>query len=61
MRKCFHTRKVFQIVKANQRDKLVFRADIFAQFFPKGYTAEQMEKTILRLLKERQARNRDAR
>ena len=45
--------------KANQRDRLTFRADTFAQFFPKSYTAEQMEQEILRLLKQRQERSRD--
>lgn len=45
--------------KANQRDRLTFRADTFAQFFPKSYTVEQMEQEILCLLKQRQARSRD--
>lgn len=45
--------------KANQRDRLTFRADTFAQFFPKSYTVEQMEQEILRLLKQRQARSRN--
>ena len=45
--------------KANQRDRLTFRADTFAQFFPKSYTVEQMEQEILRLLKQRQERSRD--
>lgn len=40
-------------LKANQKDKITFRADSFAEFFPKGYTPEQMEKSIIRMLKER--------
>ena len=46
--------KIMSEQKANQRDKLIFRADKFAAYFPKGYTAEQMEKSILRMLTERQ-------
>ena len=45
--------------KANQRERLTFRADTFAQFFPKSYSVEQMEQEILRLLKQRQERSRD--
>ena len=40
-------------LKANQQDKLTFRKDTFAQYFPKGYTARQMEESIINLLKER--------
>ncbi len=40
-------------LKANQQDKLTFRKDTFAQYFPKGYTAKQMEESIINLLKER--------
>ncbi len=46
--------KIMSEQKANQRDKLTFRADKFAAYFPKGYTAEQMENSILRMLAERQ-------
>ncbi|SMC63292.1 ParB/RepB/Spo0J family partition protein [Papillibacter cinnamivorans] len=46
--------KIMSEQKANQRDKLTFRADKFAAYFPKGYTAEQMEQSILRMLAERQ-------
>lgn len=46
--------KIMSEQKANQRDKLTFRTDKFAAYFPKGYTAEQMEKSILRMLAERQ-------
>lgn len=40
-------------LKANQQDKLTFRKDTFAAYFPKGYTAKQMEESIINLLKER--------
>ena len=40
-------------LKANQQDKLTFRKDAFAAYFPKGYTAKQMEESIINLLKER--------
>ena len=46
--------KIMSEQKANQRDKLTFRADKFAAYFPKGYTAEQMEASILSMLAERQ-------
>ena len=40
-------------LKANQQDKLTFRKDTFAAYFPKGYTAKQMEDSIISMLKER--------
>lgn len=40
-------------LKANQQDKLTFRKDTFAAYFPKGYTAKQMEESIINMLKER--------
>jgi len=46
--------KIMSEQKANQKDKLTFRADKFAAYFPKGYTAEQMERSILQMLAERQ-------
>ena len=46
--------KIMSEQKANQKDKLTFRADKFAAYFPKGYTAEQMENSILQMLAERQ-------
>ncbi|NCB52164.1 MAG: hypothetical protein EOM54_09825 [Clostridia bacterium] len=46
--------KIMSEQKANQKDKLTFRADKFAAYFPKGYTAEQMEESILKMLAERQ-------
>lgn len=45
--------KIMTQQKANQRERLSFAADKFAAFFPKGYTAEQMENSILKLLEER--------
>ena len=39
--------------KANQQEKLCFRKDTFEQFFPKGFTAKQMEDSIINMLKER--------
>jgi ParB family chromosome partitioning protein len=46
--------KIMSEQKANQKDKLTFRADKFAAYFPKGYTVEQMENSILQMLAERQ-------
>ena len=40
-------------LKANQQDKLTFRKDTFEACFPKGYTAKQMEESIINMLKER--------
>lgn len=45
--------KIMSEQKANQKDKLTFRADKFAAYFPKGYTAEQMEQFTLKMLAER--------
>lgn len=39
--------------KANQQEKLCFRKDTFEQYFPKGFTAKQMEDSIINMLKER--------
>lgn len=39
--------------KANQQDKICFRADTFAAYFPKDYTPAQMQSVIIDLLKER--------
>jgi len=40
-------------LKANQQDKLTFRKATFEAYFPKGYTAKQMEESIINMLKER--------
>ena len=45
--------KIIGEEKANQRDQVSFRADKFSAYFPKGYTAEQMEKSILNMLEDR--------
>jgi len=39
--------------KPNQKEQLRFQTDKLRQYFPKGYTAEQMEKAIFKLLEER--------
>lgn len=38
--------------KKPERDKLIFTGDKLRKFFPKSYTPEQMETTILRLLEQ---------
>ena len=40
--------------KPNQKTQVRIQTDKLRQYFPNGYTAEQMEKTILKLLEERQ-------
>ena len=46
--------------KANQREKISFRTDEVRKFFPKDYTAAQMQAVILKLLDEYQRkRQRD--
>ncbi len=45
--------KIMSEQKANQKDKLTFQAEKFASYFPKGYTIEQMEESIIRMLDER--------
>ena len=50
--------------KANQIDKISFRTEDLRKFFPKGYTAAQMTRDILKgleLMKQRRDRSRDAR
>ena len=39
--------------KANQKDRISFRADTFAGFFPKGTSVEKMQEIILDILKQR--------
>lgn len=39
--------------KANQKDRISFRADTFAGFFPKGTSVEKMQEIILDMLKQR--------
>ena len=48
--------------KPNQREQLRIPTDRLRQYFPKHYTVEQMEQTVIKLLEERQKkiqRNRD--
>jgi ParB family chromosome partitioning protein len=53
--------------KPNQKEQIKIKTENVKGYFPKGYTARQMEQTILKLLaewqqrRERAARNRDAR
>jgi len=51
--------------KPNQKEQIKLKADNIRNFFPKGYTARQMEDTILKLLadwqRKREQKNRDAR
>ena len=55
--------RIFAIMtqpKANQREKISFRADEVRKFFPKDYTTAQMQAVILKLLDEYQRkRQRD--
>ena len=55
--------RIFSIMtqpKANQREKISFRTDEVRKFFPKDYTAAQMQAVILKLLDEYQRkRQRD--
>ena len=55
--------RIFTIMtqpKANQREKISFRADEVRKFFPKDYTTAQMQAVILKLLDEYQRkRQRD--
>jgi len=56
---------IFEIMteeKANQKEQIKLKKDNIKRFFPKGYTAQQMENTILKLLEEwqrRRERNRN--
>jgi ParB family chromosome partitioning protein len=51
--------------KPNQKEQIKLKADNIRPFFPKGYTARQMEDAIMKLLadwqRKREQRNRDAR
>ncbi|MEM5768452.1 MAG: chromosome partitioning protein ParB, partial [Bacillota bacterium] len=38
--------------KPNQQDKLKIKRDQIAKYFPKDYTAQQIEDTILKLLED---------
>lgn len=48
--------------KSNQKEQIKLKKDTIKDFFPKGYTAQQMEQIILKLLEDwqrRRERNRD--
>lgn len=51
-------------VKANQKEKVSFRMDDIRRYFPKSYTTQDIQKTIMRLIEkeyERKQRQRDTR
>lgn len=51
-------------VKANQKEKVSFQIDDIRRYFPKSYTTQDIQKTIMRLIEkeyERKQRQRDAR
>ena len=55
---------IMQEEKANQQEKVSFKTGDLRKFFPKSYSAAQMQETILKLLSEYQRkrqRSRDAR
>ena len=48
--------------KANQKEKVSFKTDELSRFFPKNYTAQDMQKAILQIVEadyRRRQRNRD--
>lgn len=48
--------------KANQKEKVSFKAEDLRRFFPKSYTTQDMEKAILQIVEadyRRRQRNRD--
>lgn len=56
--------KIFSIMtqpKANQKEKISFRTDDVRKFFPKNYTAAQMQEVILKLLGEYQRKRERSR
>ena len=59
--------KIFTIMtqpKPNQQEKISFKVSEIRNYFPRGYTASQMTRDILKgleLLKQQRQRNRDAR
>ena len=56
---------IFAIIreeKANQKEKVSFKTDELSRFFPKNYTAQDMQKAILQIVEadyRRRQRNRD--
>lgn len=47
---------IMQEEKANQQEKISFRAGDLRKFFPKSYSTAQMQDTILKLLTDYQRR-----
>ena len=50
--------------KPNQQEKISFKVSGIREYFPRGYTASQMTRDILKgleLLRQQRQRNRDAR
>jgi len=61
---------IFEIMeeeKPNQKEQVKLKADSIRKYFPKGYTTQQMEQVIMKLLadwqlkRDKAARNQDAR
>ncbi len=46
--------------KANQQEKVSFKTGDLRKFFPKSYSAAQMQETILKLLSEYQRKRQRA-
>ena len=53
-------REIMSEEKANQQEKISFRAGDLRKFFPKSYSAAQMQETILKLLSEYQRKRQRA-
>ena len=51
---------IIQEEKANQQEKVSFKAGDLRKFFPKSYSAAQMQETILKLLSEYQRKRQRA-
>jgi ParB family chromosome partitioning protein len=46
--------EILSEIKANQREKISFSHEKLKRYFPKGYTPQQMEESIIKLLEDRQ-------
>jgi ParB family chromosome partitioning protein len=46
--------KILGEAKANQREKISFSHERLQKYFPKGYTPQQIEESIIKMLEERQ-------
>ena len=51
---------IMQEEKANQQEKVSFKTGDLRKFFPKSYSAAQMQETILKLLSEYQRKRQRA-